>query len=138
MRLSESRAHAQWSMLKNAIKREQSQACLGYAEREHFRRSQWPMLKNAIKREQSQACLGYAEREHFRRSQWSMVNGQWSMIKHLAHLHASVAEGSLHDVHALLRSSEASTTNSVVLLAVHEAGSVCDSLNVLQCSWNTF
>ncbi len=36
---------------------------------------QWSMFKNAIKREQSQACLDYAEREHFRRSQWSMVNG---------------------------------------------------------------
>jgi ATP-dependent DNA helicase RecQ len=41
------------------------------------------MFKNAIKREQSPACLSYAEREHFRRSQWSkktMVNGQWSMF----------------------------------------------------------
>ena len=26
-------------------------------------------MKNAIKREQSQACLNYAEREHFGRSQ---------------------------------------------------------------------
>jgi len=32
------------------------------------------MVKNAIKREQSQACLSYAEREHFRQSQCSMVN----------------------------------------------------------------
>jgi len=38
------------------------------------------MVKNAIKRGQSQACLSYAEREHFRRSQWSMVNDQWSMV----------------------------------------------------------
>ena len=38
------------------------------------------MVKNAIKREQSQACLSYAEREHFRRSQSSMVNGQSSMV----------------------------------------------------------
>ena len=37
---------------------------------------QCSMVKNAIKREQSQACLDYAEREHFRRSQWSMFNGQ--------------------------------------------------------------
>jgi len=69
-------ANGQWSMVKNAIKREQSQACLSYAEREHFRRSQCSMVKNAIKREQSQACLSYAEREHFRRSQCSTVNGQ--------------------------------------------------------------
>ena len=31
------------------------------------------MVKNAIKRGQSQACLSYAEREHFRRSQWSKM-----------------------------------------------------------------
>ena len=37
---------------------------------------QCSMVKNAIKREQSQACLGYAEREHFRRSQCSMFNVQ--------------------------------------------------------------
>jgi len=67
-------ADSQCSMVKNAIKREQSQACLSYAEREHFRRSQWSTVKNAIKREQSQACLSYAEREHFRRSQWSMAD----------------------------------------------------------------
>ena len=40
--------NGQWSMIKNAIEQEQSQACLSYAEREHFRRSQWSMLKNAI------------------------------------------------------------------------------------------
>ena len=38
------------------------------------------MVKNAIKRVQSQACLSYAEREHFRRSQCSMFNVQWSII----------------------------------------------------------
>ena len=41
--------------------------------------ARWSMVKNAIEREQSQACLSYAEREHFRRSQCSMVNVQWSM-----------------------------------------------------------
>ncbi len=41
---------------------------------------QWSMVKNAIAQEQSQACLGSAEHEHFRRSQWSMDNGQWSMV----------------------------------------------------------
>jgi len=37
------------------------------------------MVKNAIKQEQSRTCSSSAEPEHFRRSQWSMVNGQWSM-----------------------------------------------------------
>jgi hypothetical protein len=41
---------------------------------------QWLMVKNAIKREQSRTCSGYAECEHFRRSQWLMVNGQWLMV----------------------------------------------------------
>ncbi len=72
--------NAQWSMFKNAIEQEQSQACLDYAERERFRRSQWSMVKNAIEQEQSQACLGYAERERFRRSQCSMFNAQCSML----------------------------------------------------------
>ena len=44
MRLSESRG----------------QTRLHYAEREHFRQSQRSMVKNAIKRVQSQACLNYA------------------------------------------------------------------------------
>jgi len=39
------------------------------------------MFKNAIKREQSQACLGYAEREHFRRSQWSKMRLSESRAK---------------------------------------------------------
>ncbi len=43
---------------------------------EYIADSQCSTVKNAIKREQSQACLSYAEREHFRRSQWSMINGQ--------------------------------------------------------------
>ena len=42
---------------------------------------QWSMVKNAIKRGQSQACLSYAEREHFRRSQWSMINGRNNEIE---------------------------------------------------------
>ena len=46
------------------------------------------MVKAAIKREQSDACISYAEREQVRcetskvkNGQWSMVNGQWSNEK---------------------------------------------------------
>ena len=46
--------------------------------------AQCPMVKNAIEQEQSQACLGYAERERFRRSQCSMPNAQCSMPNAIA------------------------------------------------------
>ena len=36
---------------------------------------QWSMVKAAIKREQSDACISYAEREQVR-CETSMVNGQ--------------------------------------------------------------
>ena len=65
-------------MLKFAVKREQSQACLNCAEREQIEQSKLvsasgsepflvllrgQILKFAIEREQSQACLNYAERK---------------------------------------------------------------------------
>jgi len=51
-------------MKKAAIKREQSDACISYAERSRLERSS--MKKAAIKREQSDACINYAERKQAR------------------------------------------------------------------------
>ncbi len=43
-----SMVNGQWSTVKNAIKRVQSQACLSYAECEHFRRSQCSMIQSFL------------------------------------------------------------------------------------------
>ena len=90
-------------MFKAAIKREESQACLDYPEREQARgaasmfnvqwstmsevvslksdvdKQQCSMFKAAIEREESQACLDYPEREQAR-SVASMFNAQCSMF----------------------------------------------------------
>ena len=57
--------------VKGTSKREQTETCFQYAEREYLRRSQ-----KSSKREQTETCFQYAEREYLRRSQKSSKREQ--------------------------------------------------------------